>query len=62
MPTIVSYLRDDNGASAAEYAVILAIAGGAIMLAAVSLGPAIGGAINRTANCLGGQSAATCVT
>ena len=38
MRTIISMLRDQSGASAAEYALILAIVGGAIALAAVTLG------------------------
>jgi pilus assembly protein Flp/PilA len=62
MSKIVSYLKDDNGASAAEYALILAIIGAAIALAALSLGPQIGAALNRTANCINGESAATCLT
>jgi pilus assembly protein Flp/PilA len=40
---------DDSGASAAEYALILAIVGTGIALAAVGLGNAIAGAMNRTA-------------
>ena len=38
MKTFINMLRDDLGASAAEYALILAIIGGAIALAAIGLG------------------------
>ena len=37
MKTFINMLRDDSGASAAEYALILAIIGGAIALAATVL-------------------------
>lgn len=42
-----SFLRDDSGASAAEYALILAIVGTGIALAAVTLGNAISNAMGR---------------
>lgn len=42
-----SFLQDETGASAAEYALILAIVGGGIATAAVALSGAIGGAIDR---------------
>ena len=45
-------LRDQSGASAAEYALILAIVGSGIALAAVFLGDAITTAINEAANCI----------
>ena len=48
----ISYLRDENGASAAEYALILAIIGAVIALAMVFLGGAVGNAINRTGKCI----------
>jgi len=47
-----SFLRDDSGASAAEYALILAIVGSAIAFAAVSLGSSISGAINTAKDCI----------
>jgi pilus assembly protein Flp/PilA len=43
---VKSFLRDDSGASAAEYALILAIIGSGIALAAVNLGDAINTSIN----------------
>jgi pilus assembly protein Flp/PilA len=41
-------LKDISGASAAEYALILAIVGAALAVAAVALGGAISGAMNNT--------------
>jgi pilus assembly protein Flp/PilA len=59
MKTFVNMLRDDSGASAAEYALILAIIGGAIALAAVTLGTTISNAMNKASNCISAGSAAT---
>ena len=50
--------RDESGASAAEYALILAIVGSAIALAAIGLGGAVGGAMNDAAECISDD--ATC--
>lgn len=44
---VTSFLRDDSGASAAEYALILAIVGTGIAAAAVLLGGAISNAMGR---------------
>ena len=44
---VQSFLRDDSGASAAEYALILAIVGTGIALAATNLGTAISAAMAR---------------
>lgn len=50
MPNIIkSYLRDESGAAAAEYAMILAVVAIAIFLAAQTLGKNIGTAINAAA-------------
>lgn len=43
---IKSYIRDESGAAAAEYALILAIVGAGIAVAAGLLGTAISTAIN----------------
>ena len=51
MKTFINMLRDDSGASAAEYALILAIIGAAIALAAIALGNAVATAMNRASNC-----------
>ena len=52
MKTFINMLRDDSGASAAEYALILAIIGGAIALAALALGNAVSGAMNHATDCI----------
>ena len=44
---VTSFVRDESGASAAEYALILAIVGSAIAVAAVTLGGAIASALGR---------------
>lgn len=52
MTTFIKMLKDQSGASAAEYALILAIVGSAVALAAFALGKAIGNTINRTDACI----------
>jgi pilus assembly protein Flp/PilA len=59
MKTFINMLRDESGASAAEYALILAIVGGAIALAAVTLGTSISGALDKASNCINAGSSAT---
>ncbi len=44
---VTSFLRDDSGASAAEYALILAIVGTAIAAAAIALGGSIETALDN---------------
>ena len=46
------FLRDDSGASAAEYALILAIVGTAIAGASIILGDAISEAMTDAATCI----------
>jgi pilus assembly protein Flp/PilA len=54
----MGWLRNDRGASAAEYALILAVIGGAIALAAIGLGVSISASMNTASgeirNCNGG--------
>jgi pilus assembly protein Flp/PilA len=52
MNKLVSFLKDESGASAAEYALILALVGLAIVAAVHTLGANIGTAINSAANCV----------
>ena len=52
MTKFVNMLRDDSGAAAAEYALILAIVGAAIAVAAVGLGSAVANSMNRATNCI----------
>jgi pilus assembly protein Flp/PilA len=49
MKTFIKMLKDDSGASAAEYALILAIVGAGIAIAAYGLGEAISNSLNATA-------------
>ena len=42
-----TFRRDENGAAAAEYALILAIIGTAIAAASIALGNSIGGVMTR---------------
>ena len=58
MTTFIRMLKDESGASAAEYALILAIVGGAIAVAALALGTAVSGSITRAADCI--TDTATC--
>jgi pilus assembly protein Flp/PilA len=60
MKTLISMLKDDTGASAAEYALILAIVGSAIALAAIGLGGAVSTSMNRASNCIKNTAAANC--
>jgi pilus assembly protein Flp/PilA len=44
--SLLNFIRDESGAAAAEYALILAIVGAGIAIAAKNLGTAISSAIN----------------
>ena len=46
MKTMIALWRNDSGASAAEYALILAIVGSALAVAAIGLGNTISGSMN----------------
>ena len=59
MNLLVKMIKDQSGASAAEYALILAIVGGAIALAAVTLGGSVSNAMKKASNCINAGSAAT---
>ena len=58
MKTFINMLRDDSGASAAEYALILAIVGSVIAIAAITLGNAISNAMGRASTCVNSKGAA----
>jgi pilus assembly protein Flp/PilA len=57
---VKSFLRDDSGASAAEYALILAIVGSGIAIAAIALGTSISGAMNKAGTCITNQGKSGC--
>ena len=50
MTKFVAFLNDESGASAAEYVLILAIIGSAIVVAAGTLGGAISTALSNAAS------------
>ena len=52
MTMFIKLLKDRSGASAAEYALILAIVGAALAVAAFALGQTIANAINRADTCI----------
>ena len=58
MKKLLKTLRfDEAGAAAAEYALILAVVGGGIAVAALALGVSISGAMDRAAIIIGGVAA-----
>ena len=60
MNTFLKLIKDDSGASAAEYALILAIVGTAIAVAAIYLGGTIGNSVSKAGNCVATPTAAAC--
>lgn len=60
MTTFLKLIRDESGASAAEYALILAIVGTGIALGALVLGGEIGDAMNSASNCINLATSAAC--
>ena len=57
---VKSFVKDDSGASAAEYALILAVIGTAIVVGALALGQEIGTAMTDASNCVKTPTATTC--
>ena len=55
---VKTFVSDESGASAAEYALILAIVGTGIAGAAVLLGGAISDAMGEATDCIDGTTAA----
>ena len=60
MKNFVRMLKDESGASAAEYALILAIIGTGIALAAIYLGGTIRTAMNSAGSCISNPGSGTC--
>ena len=60
MKNLIKMLRNKRGASAAEYALILAIIGAAIAIAAIALSGAISNAMNDATTCIN-SNGKTCV-
>ena len=55
MNKLIKMIRNTRGASAAEYALILAIIGAAIAVAAIGLSGAIANAMNDSSECISSQ-------
>lgn len=62
MKTFIKMMRDESGASAAEYALILAIVGAGIAVAAYNLGTSISSAMTDAGACISSASANTAPT
>lgn len=60
MKLIKRLLADHSGASAAEYALILAIIGVAIAAAAIGLGTAIGDRMTQASECISAGTVGAC--
>ena len=60
MNIITRLWADESGASAAEYALILAIVGTGIAIAALLLGGAIGNSMNKATNCINAPGTTPC--
>jgi pilus assembly protein Flp/PilA len=52
LKTAARLMKDRRGASAAEYAMILAIVGSGIVLASILLGGSIAGSMNDAGTCM----------
>lgn len=59
MSTFIKMMKDESGASAAEYALILAIIGAGIAIAAYNLGGAISTAMSKSGSCINAQPSST---
>jgi pilus assembly protein Flp/PilA len=57
---VKSFVADESGASAAEYALILAIVGTGIAGAAIFLGQSISTAMSDAGNCVADSTGASC--
>ncbi len=55
-----TFAADESGASAAEYALILAIVGSGIAIAALALGTSISDAMSGAADCIETPNSANC--
>ena len=52
MAMLWKILGDDTGASASEYALLLAVIGGAVALGSLNLGRGVGRGIDRARDCI----------
>ena len=59
---ISQFVRNESGASAAEYALILVIVGIAIVVGALALGGSIGDAMSGAADCIDAGTSGACAS
>jgi pilus assembly protein Flp/PilA len=59
MKTFIKMIQDESGASAAEYALILAIIGAGIAVAAYTLGTSISSAMSKSGSCITASTGST---
>jgi pilus assembly protein Flp/PilA len=59
MQKIIAFLRDEDGASAGEYALILAIIGSAVAIASFALGNNISTGLGVIGSCIANPSGVT---
>ena len=52
MKPALDYLREDNGAALAEYALILAVIGAALAASMLFLGESVAASVNHAASCV----------
>ena len=62
MKIFINLLNDESGASAAEYALILAIVGAGIAVAAFNLGTSISTAMSKAGSCISRTASSTACT
>ena len=55
MQTVMNYLNDESGATAAEYALIIALVAAAIVGALTTLGTSISGKLGNVSNTISGS-------
>lgn len=55
-----TFVKDESGASAAEYALILVVVGLAIVAGGITLADSIGGAMSDAASCIDNGTTASC--
>jgi len=57
---VAKFIRDESGASAAEYALILVVIGIAIVAGALTLAGSIGNAMSAAASCIDTGTSTAC--
>jgi pilus assembly protein Flp/PilA len=62
MQKLINFLKEEDGASAAEYALILAIIGAGVGVAVFSLGSAITTKVGQATNCISATTSTAAAT